>query len=58
MMTLYWPDTADDEIIMVIVVDGAWLYLTVNEVKAKLAVIALFVVVADKSTVPLNLAIE
>jgi hypothetical protein len=40
------------------VVDGDWLYLTDCEVKARLAVIVVFVVVVDKFIVPLYLAIE
>ena len=57
-MTLYWPETADDETPMVSVVFAAWLYLIDKEAAARLAVIALLVVVADKVMVPLNLANE
>jgi len=57
-VTLYWPAAVADEIVMVMVVEGAWLYLTAREATAKLAVTEVLFVETDKFTVPLYLVME
>ncbi len=58
MITLYCPETAGGETLMVNAVDAVWLYFINTESAARLAVISLLVVVVERFIVPLKRANE